>query len=79
MGSASGYFSGVIFIGAGLYQFSALKHSCLTHVPATVSVFLRELGHDPAPACSGWASQQGASIASAASGDDAGDALRDRG
>lgn len=30
MGSASGYFSGVIFIGAGLYQFSALKHSCLT-------------------------------------------------
>jgi len=29
MASASGLFSGVIFIGAGLYQFSALKHACL--------------------------------------------------
>jgi len=27
--SASGLFSGAIFIGAGLYQFSALKHACL--------------------------------------------------
>ncbi len=28
--SASALFSGAIFIGAGLYQFSALKHACLT-------------------------------------------------
>ena len=31
MTSASGLFSGAIFIGAGLYQFSALKHACLNH------------------------------------------------
>jgi len=31
MASASGLFSGAIFIGAGVYQFSALKHACLTH------------------------------------------------
>jgi predicted metal-binding membrane protein len=30
MASASALFSGAIFIGAGLYQFSALKHACLT-------------------------------------------------
>ncbi len=30
MVSASGLFSGAIFIGAGVYQFSALKHACLT-------------------------------------------------
>src|SRR5450631_525186 len=30
MTSASGLFSGAIFIGAGVYQFSALKHACLT-------------------------------------------------
>jgi predicted metal-binding membrane protein len=29
MASASGLFSGAIFIAAGLYQFSALKHACL--------------------------------------------------
>lgn len=29
MASASGLFSGAILIGAGLYQFSALKHACL--------------------------------------------------
>jgi predicted metal-binding membrane protein len=29
MASASGLFSGAVFIGAGLYQFSALKHACL--------------------------------------------------
>ena len=29
MASASGLFSGTIFIGAGVYQFSALKHACL--------------------------------------------------
>jgi len=30
MASASGLFSGAVFIAAGLYQFSALKHACLT-------------------------------------------------
>jgi len=30
MTSASGLFSGAIFIGAGVYQFSALKNACLT-------------------------------------------------
>jgi predicted metal-binding membrane protein len=29
MASASGLFSGAIFLGAGIYQFSALKHACL--------------------------------------------------
>jgi len=29
MASASGLFSGAIFIAAGIYQFSALKHACL--------------------------------------------------
>ena len=31
MKSTSGLFSAAIFTGAGLYQFSRLKHSCLTH------------------------------------------------
>jgi len=30
MAAASGLFSGAIFIGAGVYQFSGLKHACLT-------------------------------------------------
>lgn len=30
MASAGGLFSGAIMIGAGAYQFSALKHACLT-------------------------------------------------
>ena len=30
LAAASGLFSGAIFIGAGVYQFSALKHACLT-------------------------------------------------
>jgi len=29
--SASGVLAGAVFIGAGVYQFSALKHACLTH------------------------------------------------
>jgi len=29
MASASGLFSGAIFVVAGIYQFSALKHACL--------------------------------------------------
>lgn len=30
LAAASGLFSGAIFIGAGVYQFTALKHACLT-------------------------------------------------
>ena len=30
LATAGGLFSGAIFIGAGLYQFSTLKHACLT-------------------------------------------------
>ena len=30
LGVASGLFSGAVFIGAGIYQFSALKHACVT-------------------------------------------------
>ena len=44
MASASGLFSGAIFIGAGVYQFSALKHACLTQCQQPVSVLLRQLG-----------------------------------
>ncbi len=47
MASASGLFSGAIFIGAGLYQFSALKHACLRAMPAAVSVLLRALADQP--------------------------------
>jgi predicted metal-binding membrane protein len=31
MASASPLFSGAVFIGAGLYQFSSLKHACVTN------------------------------------------------
>lgn len=48
MGSASGYFSGVIFIGAGLYQFSALKHSCLTHCQQPFPFFFANWATTPA-------------------------------
>jgi predicted metal-binding membrane protein len=30
LGVASGLFSGAVFVGAGFYQFSALKHACVT-------------------------------------------------
>ena len=48
MGSASGYFSGVIFIGAGLYQFSALKHSCLTQCQQPFPFFFANWATTPA-------------------------------
>ena len=48
MGSASGYFSGAIFIGAGLYQFSALKHSCLTHCQQPFPFFFANWATTPA-------------------------------
>ena len=39
MASASGLFSGAIFIAAGAYQFSALKHACLTQCQHPFSFF----------------------------------------
>ena len=30
LGAASGLFSGAVFVGAGAYQFSAVKHACVT-------------------------------------------------
>jgi predicted metal-binding membrane protein len=39
MTSASNLFSGVIFIAAGLYQFSALKHACLRRCRSPFSFF----------------------------------------
>jgi predicted metal-binding membrane protein len=39
MQSASGLFSGAIFIGAGVYQFSALKHACLTQCQSPFPFF----------------------------------------
>jgi predicted metal-binding membrane protein len=39
MESASGLFSGAIFIGAGLYQFSALKYACLQQCRAPFQFF----------------------------------------
>jgi predicted metal-binding membrane protein len=39
MTSVSGLFSGAVFVGAGLYQFSALKHACLTRCRQPFSFF----------------------------------------
>lgn len=39
MASASGLFSGAVFIAAGLYQFSALKHACLRQCRAPFQFF----------------------------------------
>jgi len=39
MASASGLFSGATFIGAGVYQFSALKHACLTQCQSPFPFF----------------------------------------
>lgn len=40
MASASPLFSGAAFIGAGLYQFSALKHACVTQCQYPLPFFL---------------------------------------
>jgi len=45
--SASVLFSGAIFIGAGLYQFSALKHACLTQCRQPFSVFFAHWEPNP--------------------------------
>jgi predicted metal-binding membrane protein len=39
MATVSGLFSGAIFIGAGVYQFSALKHACLRQCRAPFQFF----------------------------------------
>ena len=47
MASASGLFSGAIFIGAGVYQFSALKHSCLRQCQAPFPFFFANWATTP--------------------------------
>lgn len=39
MASASGLFSGAVFLAAGLYQFSALKHACVTQCQRPMPFF----------------------------------------
>ena len=47
MASASGLFSGAIFIGAGVYQFSALKHACLTQCRSPFPFFFANWATTP--------------------------------
>ncbi len=47
MASVSGLFSGAIFIAAGLYQFSALKHACLTQCQTPFPFFFANWATTP--------------------------------
>jgi predicted metal-binding membrane protein len=47
MMSASGLFSGAIFIGAGAYQFSALKHACLKQCQSPFPFFFANWATTP--------------------------------
>lgn len=47
MTSPSGLFSGAIFIGAGAYQFSALKHACLTRCQRPFPFFFANWTSEP--------------------------------
>lgn len=47
MQSASGLFSGAIFIGAGIYQFSALKHACLKQCQSPFPYFFANWATTP--------------------------------
>jgi predicted metal-binding membrane protein len=47
MTSASGLFSGAIFIGAGVYQFSALKRACLAQCQSPFPFFLANWATTP--------------------------------
>ena len=47
MQSASGLFSGAIFIGAGVYQFSALKHACLKQCQSPFPFFFANWATTP--------------------------------
>src|SRR5674536_190050 len=40
-------FSGAIFIGAGVYQFSALKHACLTQCQSPFPFFFANWANTP--------------------------------
>jgi predicted metal-binding membrane protein len=48
LGAASPLFAGAIFIGAGAYQFSALKHACLTRCQRPFPFFFANWGSEPA-------------------------------
>jgi predicted metal-binding membrane protein len=47
MASTSGLFSGAIFVAAGLYQFSALKHACLTQCQSPFPFFFANWSTTP--------------------------------
>lgn len=47
MASTTGLFSGVIFIGAGAYQFSALKHACLKQCQSPFPFFFANWATTP--------------------------------
>ncbi|HEY5305935.1 MAG TPA: DUF2182 domain-containing protein [Pseudolabrys sp.] len=47
MGPASGWFSGVLFIAAGAYQFSTLKHACLTQCQRPFPFFFTHWASTP--------------------------------
>jgi predicted metal-binding membrane protein len=48
MATASPLFSGAVFIGAGLYQFSALKHACVTQCQHPFRFFFANWTASPA-------------------------------
>jgi predicted metal-binding membrane protein len=47
MASASPLFSGAVFIAAGLYQFSALKHACVTQCQRPFTFFFANWTAEP--------------------------------
>jgi predicted metal-binding membrane protein len=47
MASVSGLFSGAIFIAAGVYQFSALKHACLRQCQSPFPFFFANWATTP--------------------------------
>src|SRR5207248_1390155 len=47
MASASPLFSGAVFIGTGVYQFSALKHACLTQCQHPLPFFFANWTGEP--------------------------------
>ena len=67
MRAASPWFAGAIFLFAGGYQFSSLKHACLTRCQRPFPFFLRELDRPKPRAYSGSGCGRG-SIVSAAAG-----------
>jgi predicted metal-binding membrane protein len=47
MASASPLFSGAVFVGAGAYQLSALKHACVTHCQRPFPFFFANWSTEP--------------------------------